>query len=623
MAWQSDIVSPQGRHIERTMSDPTIAGTTGPSARLARWLLQPTVEIRAWRGRRRVSPAWAAFTTVLAGVILLPVATVAVLAVTAEDNIWPHLMRTVLPSTLRDTVLLLAGVGVLALVVGTGTAWLTTMYRFPGRALLDRLLVLPLAMPTYIAAYCYVEVLDYSGPVQGALRALFGWHTARDYWFPDVRTLSGAVLILSAVLYPYVYLAARATFVQQSVCMLEVARTLGRTALGTFWAVALPLARPALAAGLALVLMECLNDLGAVQYLGVQTLSASIYTTWQQRASLGGAAQISIIALAFVLVLLLAERSARGRAHYHHTTGRYRSIPFAELPGWRGYAAALACALPVFVGFLAPLLVLISQGVVHITDAYAGDFWRAARNSIGVAAAAAAVTVALGLMLAYARRLAPSLLVRSVVRIAGLGYALPGTVLALGLLISLASFDNRVDALMRTTFGLSTGLLLSGSVAVLVLAYTVRFLAVSLSTFEAGFERLSPNLDAAARTLGETSLSALWRVHLPLLMPTLGAAALIVFVDGMKELPTTLLLRPFNFETLATHVYSYAALEQFEKSALGALTIVLIGLVPVLLLHEAVAGGRSGSGSGPRWIAALASGRDRIIHGMRRLLRSQ
>jgi iron(III) transport system permease protein len=582
---------------------PTVAGRTAGG--LAEWLRHPRVQLSAWRDRRRVSPAWGAFAALLAILILLPVGTVAVLALTAQDNIWPHLLRTVLPASLRDTAFLLAGVGIVVLSVGTGAAWLTTMYRFPGRALLDRMLVLPLAVPTYIAAYCYVELLDYSGPIQSALRTLMGWKSARDYWFPEVRSLWGAVLVLSAVLYPYVYLAARATFVQQSVCMLEVARTLGRTAAGTFWAIALPLARPALAAGGALVLMECLNDLGAVQYLGVQTLSASIYTTWQQRGSLGGAAQISMIALAFVLMLVIAERSARGRAHYHHTTGRFRSIPFAELPGARGYLAAALCGLPVLLGFVAPLLVLLGQGLTHIDVAMESNFWRAARNSLVVAGVAAGATVVLGLVLAYARRLAPNALVRTVVRIVGLGYALPGTVLALGLLISLAAFDNRLDAFARATLGVSTGLLLSGSVFVLILAYMVRFLAVSLSTFEAGLERLSPNLDAAARTLGETGLSALWRVHLPLLMPAVGSAALIVFVDGMKELAATLLLRPFNFETLATHVYSFAAIEQFERSALGALSIVLIGLLPVLLLHEAVAGGRSGEHRQmPRWLLA-------------------
>jgi iron(III) transport system permease protein len=569
--------------------------------RLPQGLSRRAAHISAWSRQRLVAPRWVAFVALLTTVMALPVATIVVLAFAPGASIWPHLMRTVLPAALADTLLLLAGVGVLALAFGTGTAWLVTMYRFPGRGVIDRLLVLPLSVPTYIVAYCYVELLDYSGPVQRFLRGLFGWHSVRDYWFPDIRSMGGAVLVLAAVLYPYVYLSARASFVQQSVCVLEVARTLGQTSVGAFWRVALPLARPALAAGLALVLMECLNDLGAVQYLGVQTLSVSIYTTWLQRSSLGGAAQIALVALMFVLALIVAERMARGRGQYHHTTGRYRSIPFSELQGWRGYAAAAVCTLPVLAGFVAPVAILAVQAVAHVSEALAAGFWRAALNSIVVSVVAALATVALGLALAYARRLAPNAFVRAAVRGAGLGYALPGTVLALGLLIPLAGFDNVADAWLRAWFGISSGLLLSGSLFIIVLAYVIRLLAVSLSALESGFERLSPNLDAAARTLGETALSALWRVHMPLLMPALGAAVLLVFVDVMKELPATLLLRPFNFETLATHVYAYAGLELFENATLGALTIVLIGLVPVLLLHQAVAGGRAGQGFGARW----------------------
>ncbi len=538
---------------------------------------------------------WTIFAAVLAGIVLLPIGTIIVLSLSSQQNIWPHLLHTVLPRAIADTSTLMAGVGALSLVLGTGAAWLVTMYRFPGRALLDRLLVLPLAMPTYIVAYCYVELLDYAGPVQQLLRALFGWHSARDYWFPEIRTLGGCVLVLSAVLYPYVYLSARASFAQQSVCVLEVARTLGQTPLGAFRSVAVPLARPALAAGVALVLMECLNDLGAAQYLGVQTLTVSIYTTWLQRSSLAGAAQIALVALLLVGALLLGERAARGGARVHHTTGRYRSIPFSDLKGWRAFLVSAACSVPVIAGFILPLSVLLAQASTYLSEALMIDFWRAVRNSVSVAGTAAITTVAVGLALVYARRLTANALVRFVVPIASLGYALPGTVLALGLLLPLAALDNAADALLRSSFGLSSGLLLSGSLFVIVLAYTVRFLAISLGSLEAGFEKLSPNLDAVARTLGETAFSSLLRVHVPLLVPALGAAALLVFVDGMKELPATLLLRPFNFETLATHAYSYAALEQFERASLGALTIVLIGLVPVLLLHQAVAGGRAGS----------------------------
>jgi iron(III) transport system permease protein len=552
----------------------------------------------AWRSRASGTTAWTLFAAALAGIILLPLGTIVVLALGAEQNVWPHLLHTVLPRALADTLMLMAGVGILALSLGTAAAWLVTMYRFPGRGLLDRLLVLPLAMPTYIVAYCYVELLDYSGPVQQMLRALFGWRSARDYWFPDVRTLGGCVLVLSSVLYPYVYLSARASFAQQSVCVLEVARTLGQTPIGAFRSVALPLARPALAAGVALTLMECLNDLGAAQYLGVQTLTVSIYTTWLQHSNLAGAAQIALVALVLVLVLLGSERAARGGARVHHTTGRYRSIPFSDLAGWRAYLVASACSLPVIVGFILPLLVLLAQASTYLSEALLLGFWRAARNSITVAGAAAISTVCVGLALVYARRLTGHALVRAVLPIASLGYALPGTVLALGLLLPLAAFDNAADRVLRSSLGISTGLLLSGSLFVVVLAYTVRFLAIALGSLEAGFEKLSPNLDAVARTLGETALSSLRRVHVPLLVPALGAAALLVFVDAMKELPATLLLRPFNFETLATLAYSYAALEQFERAALGALTIVLIGLLPVLLLHQAVAGGRAGAAAG-------------------------
>lgn len=551
--------------------------------------------VRRWRAKRRNSPMWTAAVAVILAIMIMPIATIIILALAPHENIWPHLVSTVLPVSLRDTILLMVGTGAVTLAVGTGTAWLITMYRFPGRALLDRLLVIPLAVPTYIIAYAYVEFLDFSGPVQTALRGLLGVTSARDYWFPDIRSLGGGIFVMSAVLYPYVYLTARASFVQQSVCALEVARTLGRTPMGTFWAVALPLARPAIAAGTALVLMEVLNDIGAVQYLGIQTLTASVYSTWLQRSNLGGAAQLASVMMLFILALFIIERVARGGAQIHHTTGRYRAITFQDIEGVRGYLAAALCSLPFIIGFLVPFMLLARNAIVFMDEGLAAGFMAATMNSLLLAGLAAAVAAALALILGYARRVASNGFVRPAVRLAGLGYAIPGTVLALGLLMPLATFDNWFDSLMRSSLGVSTGLLLSGSVFALVLAYTIRFLAVSLGTVEAGLERISPNLDAAARALGATPLSTLFRVHLPMLTPALGTAALLVFVDAMKELPATLLLRPFNFDTLATHVYSFAALEQFEEASLSAVSIVLVGLIPVLLLHRAVAGGRPGS----------------------------
>ena len=551
-----------------------------------------------WRAQRRASPAWTIAVALVLAMIALPVVTVIVLSLGARESAWPHLFRTVLQGSLLTTFALLVGVGLLTGAVGTACAWAVTMYRFPGRAIVDRLLVIPLAVPTYIVAFCYVDLLDYAGPVQSGVRAFFGWTRPSDYWFPAVRSLGGAIALMSAVLYPYVYLSARASFVQQSVCALEVARTLGRTPLGAFWAVALPLARPAIVAGVALALMECLNDLGAVQHLGVQTLTVSVYTTWLQRSNLGGAAQIALVMLAFVAVLFWAEWMARGEAQFHHTTGHYRAIPFAEIEGWRGYALAAACAVPFIVGFVLPSIVLVGHALEAAPSSIAGGFLSTARNSVVLATFAAGLTVVIAVVLAYARRVAGNGFTRPAVRLAGLGYALPGTVLALGLLIPLAGLDNWLDARLRANLGISTGLLLSGSLALLLIAYTIRFVAIALGSVEAGLTRISPNLDAAARTLGLTPLQSLWRVHLPLLMPVLGAAALLVFVDAMKELPATLLLRPFNFETLATEVYAFAQLERLPEAALGALTIVLVGLAPVLALHEAIARGRRGARGG-------------------------
>ncbi|MEQ1652451.1 MAG: iron ABC transporter permease [Hyphomicrobium sp.] len=552
-----------------------------------------------WTARPALSSSgvWALTAVFAAALLALPLLAVAWIGLSATDSSWPHLMATVLPRALTNTVLLLAGAGAFALLIGTPAAWLVTMYRFPGRALADRLLVLPLAMPVYIVAYAYVDLLDFAGPVQTALRSTFGNNSSVSHIIPDVRSLSTAITMFALVLYPYVYLSARASFVQQSVCALEVARTLGRTAGGTFWAVALPMARPALVAGVALVMMECLNDLGAVQYLGVETLSASIYATWTQRSNLPGAAQLALVMMVLVAALLVGERAARGEAAFHATTGRFRAIPFEVLDGWRA-ALALACLIiPVLLGFAVPFVVLVSHAFTHLNGLDWAAFLTAARNSLVLAGLVSAIAVALALLFAYAARLHKSAATLLSIRISALGYALPGTVLAIGLLAPLAGFDNAIDVWMRATFGVSTGLILSGSLFAVTLALVIRFLAVALGSIESGLERISPNIDAAAKTLGAGSTSALRRIHLPMLKPAIGVAALLVFVDAMKELPATLLLRPFNFETLATRIYGLTAAEQFEEAAIGAVAIVLIGLIPVLMLHKAIAGGRTGSPS--------------------------
>ncbi len=552
--------------------------------------------LKVWRAKRRVSPGWTVVVALTTALLVMPIVSIVVLAFAPGDGVWQHLLRTTLPGSIMRTVWLMVGVGTITLVVGTSTAWLVTMYRFPGRDRLDWLLVIPLAMPTYIIAFCYVEILDYAGSLQTTLRTLNGWQNSRDYWFPEIRSLGGAIFVMSFVLYPYVYLSARASFLQQSVCTLEVARTLGETPAGTFWKVALPLARPALAAGVSLALMECLNDIGAVEYLGVTTLTVSVYTTWLERSSLSGAAQIASVMLAVVFMLLVMERAARGQRQFHHTTGRYRAMPPRTLKGPARIAATTACTVPFLTGFAFPVVVLVQDSITFAEDALTNAFWQAALNSMLLGLGAAAIGVVVALTLAYAKRVAPNGFTRPAVRLTSLGYAVPGTVLAVGLLIPLAGLDNLLDGFARERFGVSTGLIMSGSVFALFFAYTVRFMPIGLGAIESGFDRISPNLDAAARTLGQSAMSTLTRVHLPLMQSALGAAALLIFVDTMKELPATLLMRPFNFETMATHVYQFASLEQFEEAAIGALTIVLIGLLPVILLHRAIAKGRTGGG---------------------------
>ncbi len=538
--------------------------------------------------------AWQAAALVAALIVILPILSILLLALTPTGDVWRHLFVNVLPGALRQTGLLMLGVGVLSASMGAITAWLVTMYRFPGRNLLDWLLILPLAIPTYVAAYTYVEWMDYSGPFQSAVRALLGVHSVRDYWFPEVRSLEGATFVMAMVLYPYVYLTARATFLQQSVCVLEVARTLGRSGSGAFWRVGLPLARPAVVVGVALALMECLNDIGAVQYLGVQTLTATIYTTWLERSSLGAAAQISLVMIVIVMFLLWMERAARRRRFFHHTTGKYRALPETRLTGAKAWGATLTCAMPVLFGFAVPMAALAQDTLLHLDQTVTPAFWSAARHSLVLAVGAAALSVVLVLLINFGMRLSRNRGLTVAARLAGVGYAMPGTVIAIGLLIPLAAFDNSLDAFMRETFGVSTGLLLSGSAVALIMAHTVRFLAVALGAVEAGFHTISPNVDAAARALGAKPSRMLARVHLGMLRPAIGAAALLVFVDSMKELPATLLMRPFNFDTLSTHVYTYASLAMFSEAAPAALMIVLIGLLPVIFLHRAIVGGRPG-----------------------------
>lgn len=523
--------------------------------------------------------------------IVLPAAAILVLALGPGDSIWPQLAATVLPVYVAQTLGLIAGVGVLTFAIGCGTAWLITMYRFPAQRLLEWGLVLPLAIPTYIIAYAFVHMFEYAGPVQQELRNLFGWTRPSDYRFPEFRSLPGAIFVLSLVLYPYVYLTARASFIRQGAAQIEVARTLGTSLPQAFWSIALPLARPAIAVGVSLAMMECLNDIGAVEFFGVNTLSVGIYATWLGKGSLSGAAQLSLVMLLFVMALVALERSGRRLDRGGSRAGRDAPPSRVELTGWKGALAAIACGLPVALGFVLPAGVLFGFALERGGMVSAAAFRLAAFNSLAVSGLASAAILATGLLVAYAERLSRSPAVSLAIRVITAGYALPGAVLGIGVLVPLAAFDNAVDAAMRERFGISTGLILTGSVAALVYAYMVRFLAIALGSVEAGLNRVTPNLTAAARTLGRGPVATLFEIDLPLLRPALLSAALLVFVEAMKELPATLILRPFNFETLATLVYAQASLDQLEDTGLAALSIVAVGIVPIVLLSRMMAQG--------------------------------
>ena len=518
---------------------------------------------------------------------LAPLLALASFALGAPADIWPHLLATVLPAALRDTVLLLTGVGLVVAVVGVSTAWVVSAYEFPGRRIFEWALLLPLAMPAYIIAYSYVEILDSFGPVQSFFRFVTGYTARRDYWFPEPRSLGGAILLMGAVLYPYVYLTARAMFLMQAAALIEVSRTLGDSGAGAFWRIALPLARPAVAVGMTLALMEAMNDIGAVEHLGVRTLTVSVYTTWINRGSLAGASQIACLTLFVIVVLIVIERFARRRQRFAAQAQRQRRLTAQPLKGWHSAAAVIGCTLPVVLGFGIPALFLLDRAIRYTARLGLPDgFVDALMHTVTLAAIASVIAVGFGLVLAVAVRVTRTPGIGWLARAASLGYAAPGTILAVGMLTPLAALDNTIDAMAKATLGFGTGLLLSGTGFALILAYVARFIAIASGGLEAGLAKVPPSLDMAARNLGDTRGQAMRHIQVPLIRPALGAAALLVFVDAMKELPATLLLRPFNFETLATLVYGAASRGSFEEGALAALAIVAAGLGPVILISR-------------------------------------
>ncbi len=528
---------------------------------------------------------------VIAALVASPIASVwANLFAGGTGDTWSHLAATVLPEYVANTLWLCLGVGCGVIVVGVSTAWLVTMHDFPGRRVFEWALVLPLAVPAYVMAYTYTDLLQFVGPVQSGLRESFGWQKG-DYWFPDVRTLGGAIAMFIFVLYPYVYLLARTAFLERASGMLEVGRSLGLGAWGSFFRISLPLARPAVAAGTALALMETLADYGTVAYFAVQTFTTGIYRAWFSLGDRAAAAQLSAALLGFVVLVLLIERMSRGRARFHNTTGRNRPHPGRRLSGFRAAGAMLACLLPLLLGFLLPAGLLLKMALSEGDAQFGVRFAQLAGNSFTLAAMTALLAVGFAVLLAYAARMSRSRWPLWMNRFVGLGYAVPGSVIAVGVLIPVTRLDNWLAGWIASWSGTNPGLLLTGGIAALVYAYLVRFLAIALQAVEASLGKITPSMDDAARSLGLGQGATLRRVHLPLLRGSLLTAGLLVFVDVMKELPATLVMRPFNFDTLATQAYTLASDERLAEASTAALAIVAVGVLPLIAVSRQIAKG--------------------------------
>ncbi|NET41991.1 MAG: iron ABC transporter permease [Okeania sp. SIO2B3] len=536
--------------------------------------------------------AWTVFVIAIAFLISAPVLFILSSIFSDTGEIWSHLASTVLPRYLLNSFILMVGVGCGVVIIGVGAAWLVTMCRFPGSRIFEWAMLLPLATPAYILAYTYTELLEFYGPVQMWLREVFGWASVSDYWFPEIRSMGGAIALLTLTLYPYVYLLTRVAFLEQSTCTLEASRSLGCNPWRSFYKIALPLARPAIMAGLALALMETLNDFGTVQYFGVETFTTGIYRTWFGMGERVAAAQLAAVLMLFILWLILLELWSRRQAKYYQTSSQYQKLQQFHLGGMRGIVSLFACLLPVLLGFLLPAGLLLEMTIAESAESFRGKFWSYASHSLILAGITAVFAVAIALIMAYGVRLNRNLGMRLSTRIAAMGYAVPGSVIAVGILIPIGAVDNIIDSFMRSIFGISTGLLFSGTITALVFAYLVRFMAVAFGAVESSLLKIKPSLDDASRSLGYGPTKTLVKVHAPMMWGGLLTGAMLTFVDVMKELPATMVIRPFNFDTLAVRVYNLASDERLTEAAGPALAIVLVGIIPVILLSLKIAKSR-------------------------------
>ena len=534
---------------------------------------------------------WRPSLVVTALILSIPILTIAFSVFEPPGENWQHLKDTVLQEYIGNSMLLTCGVGIGTLLIGVSTAWLTAMCSFPGKNLFVWLLLLPLAMPAYIVAYTYTGMFDFAGPVQSMFRDWTGW-SYRDYYFPQIRSMGGAITMLSLVLYPYVYLLGRSTFLEQSVGVMEVSRTLKCGPWTVFYKVALPLARPAIVAGLSLALMETLADYGTVAFFGLGVFTTGIFRTWFGLGDYSSAAKLASLLLFFVFALIILERLSRNKARYHNSSGKLTRFSEYRLKGLKAWVAFASCAIPVFLGFFLPAAQLSLWAFETWSEMVDDRFFELARNSFLLGFSAALISVILALFLGYGKRVIPGKATIASIRTASIGYAIPGTVIAVGVIIPFAWIDGRIDTFMQSSFGISSGLIFSGTLIAVMFAYVVRFLAISLQTVESGLDKIKPSMEDAARSLGCRHRETFFKIHLPLMKSSTLTALMIVFVDVMKELPATLILRPFDFNTLAVRAFELASDERLADSSTAALTIVVVGLLPVIYLSKTISHSR-------------------------------
>jgi len=530
---------------------------------------------------------WSILTIATALLLTVPLWVLVSFVFEPTNENWTHLADTLLPEYIINSLWLMLGVSIGTLLLGIPSAWFISQYHFVGKRVFHWALLLPMAMPAYIIAYTYTGLLEFEGPVQSALRTLFETQTV-NLWFPEIRSLGGAIVMFSLVLYPYVYLLARSAFANQSHSVMQASRTLGAGPYKTFFKVALPIARPAIIAGLTLALMETLADFGTVQHFGVATFTTGIYRTWTGFGDTTTTAQLSILLLVFVTVLMMVEFWSRKQAKYFTNPNQQSNLTLPTLTGGRAVGAFTLCLIPILFGFILPALQLLDWSINVASTSLNSEFFTLVWNSFSLAFITALVTVSIALLLLYAKRSQNNKMVDHSVRVASLGYAIPGTVIAVAVMIPFAWFDNTLDAWSRETLGISTGLLLSGTLFALIFAYSFRFLSVALQSIGSGLSQIKPSMDESAKTLGASHWTILKRIHIPLLSSSLVTAFILVFVEVLKELPTTLILRPFNFNTLSVRAYEMAADERLADAGLPALLIVITGLIPVIILSKLI-----------------------------------